>query len=77
MTDTKLLGECIERSGKKKNFLARNIGVTPTTFRFKCRGEYQFTQNEIAYLIKALDLTADERQRIFFADKVDDLSTAM
>lgn len=71
MTDAKLLGACIERSGLKKNYIAREIGIAPATFRFKCRGDYQFTQNEIVNLTHLLRLSQSERDQIFFTGKVD------
>lgn len=70
MTNTKLLREAIEKSGYKKAYIAQCIGLSYQGYLNKERGESEFRQSEIEGICKLLDLTAKEKEAIFFATEV-------
>ena len=68
MVNTVLLKELIEKSGKKKNFLATKCGLSRQGFANKCSGKSDFYANEIICLCKELGITSpEEKENIFFA----------
>lgn len=69
--DRSLLFAAIERSGIKQYKLAEALGLSRTGFALKVSGENDFKMGEIAALSKVLNLNAQERDKIFFADNVD------
>ena len=72
MVNTQLLEEYIDKSGKKKGYLAKQIGVSTTTFRSKSKGDYPFDSDEIEVLCEELSIrTLKDKERVFFAPKVD------
>lgn len=76
MVDTELLEKAILDSGKRKGYLAEKIGRTSQTLRSKVTGAYDFTTSEVDILCKELNITTlDQKERIFFADKVDKTAT--
>lgn len=71
MTDTQLLREYIERSGLKRVFVAKKIGLTYQGYLNKESGKSEFTQSEIQGLCELLNISKRDRDRIFFARFVD------
>lgn len=69
--DRALLFAAIERSGIKQYKLAEALNLSRTGFALKVSGENDFKMGEIAALSKVLNLNAQERDEIFFADSVD------
>lgn len=69
--DRALLFAAIERSGIKQYKLAEALNLSRTGFALKVSGENDFKMGEIAALSKVLNLNAQERDEIFFADDVD------
>lgn len=69
--DRALLFAAIERSGIKQYKLAEALNLSRTGFGLKVSGENDFKMGEIAALSKVLNLNAQERDKIFFADNVD------
>lgn len=69
--DRALLFAAIERSGIKQYKLAEALNLSRTGFALKVSGENDFKMGEIAALSKVLNLNAQERDEIFFADNVD------
>ena len=68
MTNTELLEAAIERSGYKKSYIAKVIGITAYCLARKIRNESEFKASEINMLCKLLKIkTAAEKERIFFA----------
>ena len=68
MTDKELLKKAIERSGIKVMKLMEAVGIKSyATFRGRMNNDTEFTASEIQALTDALQLTAVERDRIFFA----------
>jgi len=71
MTDKELLEKAIERSGIKVMKLMKTAGIKSyATFRGRMNNDTEFTASEIQALTRALQLTAVERDRIFFASNV-------
>lgn len=76
MVDTQLLDERISASGKKKSYLADQMGITVQTLRRKLKNEFSFTTDEVADLCDALGITdMAEMQRLFFKRNVEKTST--
>lgn len=69
MTNTEVLEERIQQSGKKKCYLADCCGLTAQAFWMKCQGKTSFTGPEIKVLCKELNIDSkEEMDLIFFAD---------
>lgn len=56
--------------------LAEIIGVSTTTLSYKINNDREFTSSEIVSIQKALNLSNEQRNMIFFADNVDLKSTS-
>lgn len=71
MTNKELLEQAIEKSGIKvmKLMEAANI-KSYATFRGRLNNETEFTASEIQAISDALQLTAEQRDKIFFAINV-------
>ena len=70
MTNVDLLETVIERSGLKKTFIAKSMGLSYQGFLNKIRGENEFKQGEIDSLSRILRLNSDEKEAMFFAHEV-------
>lgn len=71
MVDTAMLQEYMDKSGKKKQFLAEKLGLSRAGFRNKCIGATDFTSREISVLCEELGVTRlTDKERIFFAPDV-------
>ena len=76
MTDTVALNEAIKISGLKKGFIAEKLGISRFAFQKKETNVTQFKVGEIDVLCKLLGITSlKEKDRIFFAKNVDNVST--
>ena len=72
MTDTGALREIISQSGFKLDHLAEKCGITRQALSNKITNRNLFTAKEIQILCKELNIkTLTERDRIFFASKVE------
>lgn len=68
MTNTELLNEAIEESGKKKGYLAQKVGLSRAGFRNCEINKAEFTASQIEILCEELNITSlKRRQAIFFA----------
>lgn len=67
MTDTKELNAAIARKGLTKKFVAAALGLSPVGFWKKLSNISEFKATEIKKLQTLLNLSDDERDRIFFA----------
>lgn len=68
MTNVELLEEKIEKSGKKRGFLAEKLGVSRAGFRNLCLGKSQFRTGQIKVLCEELGIKdPKEKEAIFFA----------
>lgn len=70
MVNTQLLEEKIRTAGKKKVHLAKCCGITYAALYNKTHNRNQFTAAQILTLSEELNLSAKERDRIFFAPEV-------
>lgn len=71
MTNTSLLEQYIERSGYKKSFIARQIGLTAYGLSLKINNKSDFKAREMTALCKILKISAKDKEAIFFANRVD------
>ena len=68
MTNTSLLEDYIKKSGYKRGFIARQIGLKSTYgFSRKVNNESEFTATEIGILCNLLNISAKDKDAIFFA----------
>ncbi len=76
MTDTGKLQEYIKRSGLKQEYIADQIGLSSYGFARKRDNLSEFKQTEIEALCKLLHINSlKERDSVFFAKRVDNIST--
>lgn len=72
MTNTKLLNEKIVESGLKRKFIAEKLGLSTYGLQRKIENISEFKASEISILCDVLDIkVATEKEKIFFANKVD------
>ncbi|MEB3428889.1 toxin-antitoxin system, antitoxin component, Xre family protein [Citroniella saccharovorans] len=71
MTDTIELNYKIKDSGYKLQFLADQLNINRATLYNKIYNRSEFYAKEIQLLSDLLDLTSEERESIFFNNKVD------
>jgi len=69
MTNTSLLRQMIESRGFRYDYICKVLGVTYSTLRRKINNMAEFTASEISAFSALLGLTAEDRDRIFFAEK--------
>ena len=69
MPDLKLLERIISNSGMTMVSIAEKSGILRETLYNKMRGSSEFKASEIAGLTRALKLTSEQRDAIFFADE--------
>ena len=67
MPDLKLLESIISNSGMTMVSIAGKSGILRETLYNKMRGSSEFKASEIAGLSRALKLTSEQRDAIFFA----------
>lgn len=71
MVDTKYLNQKIEDSGLKKEYIAKQLGITRAGFYKKLTNGSEFTSREVSILCKLLSITKlTEKESIFFASEV-------
>ena len=56
--------------GMYQHEVAKEIGISHKTYNFKENGKVEFNVEEILKVIQCLDLTFDEVNDIFFANKL-------
>ena len=71
MVNTKLLREKIDEHGFNMLFVAQKLGITYQGLLNKMQNKSEFTASEIQILTSLLNLTEKERNKIFFAHKVE------
>ena len=76
MTNTALLEEKIAKSGLKKSYIAKAIGLSGYGLALKIQNVHEFKASEIEKMCILLGIDdLEERCAIFFASKVDLKST--
>lgn len=68
MIDTILLRTKIKESGFKMKYLAQKLDLSEYGFVLKIDGKNEFKVSEIKRLVAILNLSAKEKDQIFFAD---------
>lgn len=71
MVDILLLKQSIANSGKKVVAIAEKSGILRETLYNRLNGVGEFTATEIDGLTRAIPLTKEERDNIFFAEQVE------
>lgn len=67
LVDILYLEKMIEKSGKKKGYLAEKLGISRQYFRMKCNNEADFTTREVDILCRELCIVKlSEKEKIFF-----------
>ena len=67
MTNTPLLEEYIQKSGYKKSYIAKALGLSRYGFILKCSNKAEFKASEIETLCNLLNISTTDRMAIFFA----------
>lgn len=68
MTNTELLEEKIKKSGKKKGYLAKKVGLSLAGFYNCCTNKSEFKTSQVQILCDELNIESlEEKQQIFFA----------
>lgn len=76
LTNTEELLKIIKGSGLRKGFIASKLGITTYAFQKKVENRSQFKAGEIKILCDLLDITSlKEKEKIFFAENVDEMPT--
>lgn len=76
MTNTALLEEKITKSGLKKSYIAKAMGLSSYGLALKIRNTHEFKASEIEKMCILLGIDdLEERCAIFFASKVDETAT--
>ena len=76
MVNKDLLERLIQQSGKRKGYLAKQMGCDIRTLKAKCTNRSVFNTDEVAVLCKELNITSLRwKDDIFFAKEVDKMST--
>lgn len=66
MANTSELEKAIKKSGKMKGYLADRLGITRTSFYYKCRNRGSFTADEAILLSDEIGVgTMSEFRKIF------------
>ena len=66
MTDTTMVRGCIRSRGMKLSHVARVLGISSGTLRYKLENESEFKISEVEKLSKMLGMTPEQRDRCFF-----------
>lgn len=68
MTNTELLEYWIEKSGKKKKYLAEKVGLSLAGFRNCCINKAEFKAGQIRILCVELGITnLEDKEAVFYA----------
>lgn len=67
MFDRERFNEAVEKSGLKKRFIAKQIGIAYPTFLKKTDGTVMWKVDEALNVSKVLRISKSERDAIFFA----------
>ena len=71
MTDSEALNKVIENSGLKLTFIARALKLSREGFYKKLNNQTEFKASEIVKMQEILNLSNEQRDKIFFANYVE------
>lgn len=66
MTNVALLRQAIHDKGFRLDYVAKRLGLSRQGLMLKIEGSTEFKASEIAKLTRLLELSIEERDRIFF-----------
>ena len=70
MTNKELLDQWINKSGKKKKYLAEKVGLSYAGFRNCCINKAEFTTSQVNILCDELGITRlTDKEAVFYARK--------
>lgn len=72
MTDSKAFKAYILERGWTMEHLAEELGIALSSLSYKVNNRRQFRPTEIVAIKKLLDMTSEDRDRLFFAECVDE-----
>lgn len=75
MINRALLLSILAKKNMSFHDLAESIGISPQTMSYKVKGKRDFTTSEIRAIQNVLELTSEERNKIFFDSCVEEIST--
>lgn len=68
MTDTAALMQAIDKSGFKRSYIAKQLGLSAYGLSMKIKNKHEFKASEIGAICDILHISSSEdRMRIFFA----------
>ena len=67
MTNTELLNEYIDKSGYKRAFIAKALGITAYGLALKINNKSEFKASEMTILCELLNISTEDKEAIFFA----------
>lgn len=67
MTNTSLLEQYIVKSGYRKAFIAKQLGISAYGLALKINNKSEFKASEMAILCELLKISAKDKEAIFFA----------
>ncbi len=68
MTNSKLLNDAIEQSGLKRDWIAKQLGITRASLFSKIKNECEFKASEVSKLSRILSLDDKTRDYIFLTE---------
>lgn len=68
--DTELLEQAIERSGLRVSYIYEQLGISRQAFDRKRKGYFSFRQSEVYVLCSLLNLSNEEKIKIFFPERL-------
>ena len=68
MTNATLLNKYIDKSGYKRAFIAKALGITAYGFALKINNKSEFKASEMTILCELLNISAEDKEAIFFAN---------
>lgn len=75
MVNLKKLNQSIIQSGVKKEYIAKELGITSQALYNKLKGKVEFKVSEVYNISKILRLTQEDITSIFFTQNVEFKST--
>lgn len=75
MTDSNMLKMYIKKSGYKVCYIAERLGITYQGLLNKINNKSEFKQSEIVELTRLLSIDSESKEKIFFTESVDKIST--
>ena len=72
MVNKKKINQAIKISGYKKEYLAREMGISKQAFSNKINGNTEFKASELFYLVGKLHIRTEDIEEVFFGKKANE-----